>query len=139
MWLFTETGFVSAVRHYDNPGVLIVRARDEMSLASLAEAAESSISNTPDHDYPFRTFVDKDLFAEWVLEQVSNLKYTNYKAHMGSERPEFGDALHDAWVAMHKVTPNRVTGADRERATKLYPNQTWTDEDIEMAKALGHL
>jgi len=43
------------------------------------------------------------------------------------------------WVAMHQVTPNRVTEADRQRAKELYPNQEWTDHEIEMAKALGHL
>ena len=58
---------------------------------------------------------------------------------MWSERPEFGDALHDVWVAMHQVTPNRLTEADRQRAKELYPNQEMTDGDIEMAKALGHL
>ena len=139
MWLFTETGFLSAVRHSENPDALIVRARDEESLRGLSEAAQTQIMATPEHDYPFRTMVSKDLFAEWVLEQVSNLDYTNYKAHMWSQRPEFGDALHDVWVSMHQVTPNRVTETDRQRAKELYPNQTWTDHEIEMAKALGHL
>lgn len=139
MWLFTESGFLSAVRNSENPDVLIVRARDEESLRGLSEAAQTQIMATPEHDYPFRTMVSKDLFAEWVLEQVSNLDYMNYKAHMWSQRPEFGDALHDVWVAMHQVTPNRVTEADRQRAEELYPNQTWTDHEIEMAKALGHL
>ena len=139
MWLFTETGFLSAVRHSENPDALIVRARDEESLKGLCEAAETHILATPDHDYPFRTMVGKDLFAEWILEKVSSLNYINYKAHMWSERPEFGDALHDVWVAMHQATPSRMTEADRQRAGELYPNQTWTDEDIETAKALGHL
>jgi hypothetical protein len=32
-----------------------------------------------------------------------------------------------------------VTEADRQRAEKQYPTQSWTDDEIEMAKALGHL
>jgi len=139
MWVFTETGFLSAVRHSENPDALIVRARDEESLRGLSKAAQTQIMATPEHDYPFRTMVSKDLFAEWVLEQVSDLDYTNYKGHMWSQRPEFGDALHDVWVAMHQVTPSRVTEADRQRAKELYPSQEMTDGDIEMAKALGHL
>lgn len=134
MWLFTETGFVSAVRHYEDPHIFIVRARDELSLASLAEAAETSISATPDHDYPLRVMVSRAIFAEWVLERVSNLNYTNYKAHMWSERPDFADALHDVWVAMHQVTPK-----SHERAKELNPHQTWADEDLEIPRALGHL
>lgn len=58
---------------------------------------------------------------------------------MWSERPEFGDALHDVWVAMHQVTPKGVTEGDRQWAKEWYPNQKMTDEDLEMAKALGHL
>jgi hypothetical protein len=58
---------------------------------------------------------------------------------MWSERPEFGDALHDVWVAMHQVTPNRVTEADRQRRRNCIQIRRWTDEEIEMAKALGHL
>ena len=139
MWLFTETGFLSAVRHSESPDALIVCARDEESLRGLCEAARTQIMATPEHDYPFRTMVSKDLFAGWVLEQVSKVDCTNYKAHMWSQRPEFGDAAHDVWVAMHQVTPNRVTDADSQRAKELYPNQEMTDEDLEMARALGHL
>ena len=139
MWLFTETGFVSAVRHSENPDALIVRARDEESLRGLSEAIQTQIMASPEHDYPFRVMVSKDLLAEWVLEQVSNLNYTNYKAHMWFARPDFGDALHDVWVAMHQVTPNRVTKADRLRAQELYGKQDWSDEEIEMLKALGHI
>lgn len=33
-----------------------------------------------------------------------------------------------------------VTADDRARAAKLYPNQKgWTDTEIEMLKALGHI
>ena len=33
-----------------------------------------------------------------------------------------------------------VTAEDRAQMAKLYPNQAgWTDADIEMARALGHL
>jgi hypothetical protein len=135
----TETGFVSAVRHSENPDVLVVRARDEESLRGLSEASERPITVSPEADYGFRILIAKDMFAVWVLEMVSNLDYTNYKSRMWSERPEFGAALHDVWVAMHQVTPNRVTEADRQRAKELYPNQEWTDHEIEMAKALGHL
>jgi len=32
-----------------------------------------------------------------------------------------------------------VTQADRDQAKKSYPNQTFSDKDLEMMKALGHL
>jgi hypothetical protein len=70
---------------------------------------------------------------------VSNLDYANFKSRMWSARPEFSSVLHSIWELLHDLTPDRVTEADRQRAKELYPNQTWTDEEIEMAKALGHL
>ena len=75
----------------------------------------------------------------WVLEEISRLTYSNYKSHMCSARPELGDALHEVWAAMHAIETPRVTQEDREKAARRYPNQTWTDEDIEMLKGMGHI
>ena len=139
MWMFTTQGFVSVVAHSEIPDTLLVRARDRDSLLSLVEATGATLKHTSSNDYPYRIEVLRAAYGAWLVDQVSNLDYTNYKAHMWSERPEFGDALHDVWVAMHQVTPNRVKCADRQRAKQWYPNQAWTDEEIEMAKVLGHL
>ena len=133
MWLFTSEGFVSVVAHSEKPDTLLVRARDERSLLSLVEATGATLRHSNTSDYPFRIEDSRGAYSAWVADQIAELAYTNYKAHMWSERPEFGDALHDVWVAMHQVTPNRVTETDRQRAKELYPNQTWTDHEIEMA------
>ena len=138
MWIFSD-GFISVVAHSEKPDTLLVRARDEDSLLSLVEATGATLRSTPNADYPNRLEVLRTAFTAWLVDQVSNLDYTNYKSRMWSERPEFGAALNDVWVAMHQVTPNRVTEADRQRAKALYPNQEMTDGDIEMAKALGNL
>ena len=139
MWLFTSEGFISVVAHSEKRNTLLVRARDEGSLLSLVEATGATLRHTPSNDYPYRIEVLRTAYSAWVADQISELDYTNYKSRMWSERPEFGAALHDVWVAMHQVTPNRVTEADRQRAKELYPNQEMTNEDLEMAKALGHL
>lgn len=139
MWLFTSEGFVSVVAHSEKPETLLVRARDEDSLLSLVEATGATLRHTPSNDYPYRIEVLRTAYSAWLNDQVSNLDYSNYKAAMGLSRPDFHSALADVWVAMHQVTPNRVTEADRQRAKELYPNQEMTDGDIEMAKALGHL
>ena len=44
MWVFTETGFVSAVAHRDNPEILIVRSRDRHSIEPLALLARQTLS-----------------------------------------------------------------------------------------------
>ncbi len=139
MWLFTSEGFVSVVAHSGKPDTLIVRARDEDSLLSLVEATGATLRRTPNADYPCRIELVKQAFIEWLAEEVSSLDYTNYKAHMWTERPDFSSVLHEVWATMQGVEEPRVTQDDRDRATKLYPNQKWTDADIEMLKGLGHI
>ena len=39
MWVFTETGFVSAVRKPEEPKYITVRAREKQSLEVLSELA----------------------------------------------------------------------------------------------------
>jgi hypothetical protein len=139
MWLFTSEGFVSVVAHNEEPDSLLVRARDEDSLLSLVEATGATLRHTPSNDYPYRIEVLRTAYSVWVANQILELDYINYKAHMWSERPEFGQALHDVYASMLTVEGPRVTDDDRQRAKELYPNQEMTDGDIEMAKALGHL
>ena len=127
------------VAHHEKPDTLLVRAREEDSLLSLVEATGATLRHTPSNDYPYRIEALREAFSAWLVDQVLNLDYTNYKAHMWSERPEFSSVLHSIWELLHDLTPKRVTEADRQRAKELYPNQTWTDHEIEMAKALGHI
>ena len=43
MWVFTETGFVSAVMHHDDNNIIIVRARETESLDGIAALADVKI------------------------------------------------------------------------------------------------
>lgn len=101
MWVFTSTGFVSAVRKHDRPNEITVRSRDRKSLEPLAQAAGVEIWISPYGDYPYRAFLDPDVFAEWVETQVMNIDYDNFKNRVSKTRGYgFVDALHNVWVAM---------------------------------------
>jgi len=58
MWVFTNTGFVSAV---STGKELMVRSRDRESLEPLAESAKTEIIATPSNDYPYRTIVSHEI------------------------------------------------------------------------------
>ena len=77
MWVFTETGFVSAVRHRSEKDKLVVRARDQKSLESLSNSVGLDIVDTPSNDYPYRVFVDDVVFAAWLHKQTVAVDYTN--------------------------------------------------------------
>jgi hypothetical protein len=108
MWIFTETGFVSAVRKNDRPDVYTVRARDRKSLEPLAAFAKAEIVETPYGDYPLRAFVEPAVFTEWVAGQASSIEYDNFKSRVTNTRGYvFVDALHDVWAAMLKVAERK--------------------------------
>ena len=101
MWVFTSTGFVSAVRKADRPDVITVRSRDRKSLEPLATKAKVEIKVSPYGDYPYRAFVEPAAFTEWVAEQANEMDYDNFKNKVAKTRGyDYTHALHDVWVAM---------------------------------------
>ena len=104
MWVFTESGFVSVIRHHSEAGKLVVRARDHQSLEGLAHAVGLDIEPSPGRDYPYRVCIDDSTFATWLSKQIMKINYTNYKSHMEEIRDhDFSSALHSVWSAMRQV------------------------------------
>jgi hypothetical protein len=104
MWVFTESGFVSVIRHHSEAGKLVVRARDHQSLEGLANAIGLDIEPTPGSDYPYRAVAYDNAFATWLSKQVMRIDYTNYKDRMEVARGnDFAGALLGVWSAMRQV------------------------------------
>ena len=101
MWLFTNTGFVSAV---SNGKDLVVRARDRESLEALMEITKQKISHTPQNDYPYRLVISHETFAKWVAHMAPGITYKNFKSEVASTRGyDFAHPLMKVWSAMHEV------------------------------------
>jgi len=104
LWIFTDTGFISAVRKPEYPEVLTVRARDKASLEALAARSQTEIKRSPFGDYPYRLFISDELFTDWLLERSSELDYSNFKSRVAKTRgSKFVAALNNVWVAMLAV------------------------------------
>ena len=104
MWVFTQSGFVSAVRHHSRQGIVHVRARDRRSLAPLEGLVVDEVVHTPDADYPYRLDVPDAKIAAWLAEMVNDLDYPNFKDQVAQVRGHgFAGALHDVWSTMHRV------------------------------------
>ena len=109
MWIFTETGFVSAVRHYSEPDQLVVRARDQISLENLADFCGAEIKQTPVNDYPYRVQITDEKFAVWMTNQISSMAYTNFKNRVHETRGcDFSGTLMSVWSAMHDVEDSKA-------------------------------
>lgn len=101
MWLFTNTGFVSAV---SNGKDLLVRARDRESLEPIAESTQATILTSPKNDYPYRVIVTHEFFAKWVSHMVMTITYKNFKSEVAVTRGyDFAHPLMKVWSAMHEV------------------------------------
>jgi hypothetical protein len=109
MWVFTQDGFVSAVDNKQVEGKLTVRARDRLSLETLADMAETEIIESPPHrDYEYRVFVTREQFAEWMRLNVEFLDYSNFKNRVWETRGDvYHDACSDVWDAMLAVSDLR--------------------------------
>ena len=102
MWLFTTTGFISIVE--DDADQLIVRARDSFSLSPLAQSYNVEIRSTPTADYPYRIFLSKDQFKNYLHNQAGLINYKNFKSEVAITRgKKFANALLSVWSAMHEV------------------------------------
>jgi hypothetical protein len=101
MWIFTEIGFISVVRKKDRPDVLTVRSRDRISLEKLATLTGQDIARSPKGDYPYRIFVDEQVLAEFMKQQVLSIEYDNFKTRVGQVRGySYVHQLHEVWDAM---------------------------------------
>lgn len=104
MWVFTETGFVSAVRKNSKPEVLTIRSRDRISLEPLAQLAGAEISESPLGDYPYRIEAPAEVFAKWAFDSAMQIDYDNFKNRVMITRDEnFEACLANVWVAMLKA------------------------------------
>jgi hypothetical protein len=103
MWIFTSTGFVSAVVHRDDSEQIVVRARDRESLAPLIERTGAELNPWEGSDYAFRIVMPRTEFTAWVAEQADAVDYTNFKSSAHQRRGgAFADVLHDVWDVMYR-------------------------------------
>lgn len=121
MWIFTETGFISAVAHRDDQRFMMVRARDKQSLEELALMSQTEIEYTPNADYSWRVVVHKQDLYGFMENAISVADYDNFKNRVTLTRGRrFVDALHHVWEIMHNV--------EDESAKKRWNRQVFEDE-----------
>ena len=110
MWVLTTSGFLSAVEHRDDSDLLVVRARAREDLRTLCEWAGTTLVDSPNADYPHRTIVRKQRFADWVRAQAAAIDYPNFKDAVGSSQGyERASVYSQVWAALRQLT--RIGGA----------------------------
>lgn len=101
MWLFTETGFLSAVRKGHGDQNLVVRARNIAALKGLSEFAQTAVVRTPKADYPFRLHLTPETWGNYVKTVALAVNYRNFKSHAKETLGlDHADALGLVWKTM---------------------------------------
>ena len=104
MWVFTQNGFLSAVRTSTGSGDFKVRARDRDSLVALSDFAGVDISASPLADYPYRVIVSELVLGGFLLNEIAAADYTNYKSRVSVTRgTKFAHACSSVWSTMHEI------------------------------------
>lgn len=83
MWLFTNRGFLSIVRHSDKPGVLVVRSRFPGHIQSVFPKAH--VTENPSGDYRFRSEIPAKQVADRLAAEILSINYENFKDSVGTQ------------------------------------------------------
>jgi hypothetical protein len=106
MWVFTTSGFLSAVY---KDGAMQVRARDRKSLEALSKETAAAIIATPLADYPYRIAITNEQFSTWLSQQVMAIDYKNFNSEIADTRGYgFAKPLNKVWSAMHEVEDSQA-------------------------------
>jgi hypothetical protein len=106
MWVFTTSGFLSAVY---KDGAMQVRARDRKSLEALSKETAAAIIATPLADYPYRIAITNEQFSTWLSQQVMAIDYKNFKSEIADTRGYgFAKPLNKVWSAMHEIEDSQA-------------------------------
>jgi hypothetical protein len=128
MWLFTETGFVSAVQHRDEPDLLVVRARDRISLEGILDYADTEITTNAHSDYPYRVIVHKADLTRWVSDAIKFLDYPNFKSQVAVTRgKKFARTLGSVWATMLDAEDAEAHAMRRNTDRDLGFNETYAN------------
>lgn len=101
MWVFTTTGFISALF---KDSAIQAWSRDRKSLEPLAKQTWAAIVATPPADYPNRIAIANRQFTSWVPQVAPSVNYKNFKSEIADIRGYgFAKPLNQVWSVMHKV------------------------------------
>jgi hypothetical protein len=105
MWIFTDTGFVSAVRKPWAKDQITLRARDKKSLTEFVDAYGVSVITSKDSDYPHRVVLDDADYKDWLFNKVDDLNYDNFKNQVAKTRGrDYAHLLSNVWADMLGAT-----------------------------------
>ena len=101
MWIFNMDGFFSVVEHRDHPSMVLVRARYQKDLETVAKKVGARMWPTPDQDYPYRLFCSKKQWVKYIAHSAAKIDYDNFKnAALKNADDRRSAQYHEVWATM---------------------------------------
>ena len=112
MWVLTTHGFFSAVENRDDPSQVMVRARVREDLESLcAQLDGPEPVYGQGTDYPWRTFVSKEEWAQWLAGAAREIEYDNFKNAVAREQGHARASVYgEVWGALKRLEELEAEG-----------------------------
>lgn len=101
MWIFTNRGFLSAVKHLDKPGYLLIRARFRGDLEAIV--GEIEVSETHEADYRFRAEILAEDFAQLMKYKIEEIDYPNFKNSIPPDMHFYHGVCSSVWATMYSA------------------------------------
>lgn len=98
MWIATNKGWLSIVRHRDKEHTLLVRARNKNHIESIFEDAE--VYEDANADYPYRADIHLYTVGTVIGDLLMNINYDNFKASVDDYHYHL--ALTEVWDDMYR-------------------------------------
>jgi hypothetical protein len=119
MWLFTTSGFFSAVTDKQDPQQIQIRARSRKDLEAVvaitarACMSKAKIIETPEADYRYRVVVHRTEFLTIMIELASEVTYQNFK-DAATAAGQGDKPLMTVWSAMARYQDDKVREAEEK-------------------------
>lgn len=98
MWIATNKGWLSIVKHRDKQDILLVRARNKNHIESIFEDAE--VYEDANADYPYRADLHLYTVGAVIDDLLMNINYDNFKASVDDYH--YHHALVGVWEEMYQ-------------------------------------
>jgi hypothetical protein len=90
-WVCLNDAFLSVVKHRDDEGLLVVRARRRDHLINVF-GKDAGITVTPERDYKYRVFAERNKLAQIIAARIDQINYGNFKDSVEA------DDLHELYA-----------------------------------------
>jgi hypothetical protein len=117
MWIFTQRGSLSIVRHTDKPNVLIVRSRFRGHIERIFPKAR--VEEDGNRDYRFRTELPAKEVSTVIARLVSEIDYDNFKNSLDMNDERYFESCVEVYNTVARNSETNIFGnGDRRGANE---------------------